>query len=282
MVGDAKVGESQIPRGFDHLGQGGSAIGLGGVIEKGAPQIVLFDEPGKIPFARGVEFAPVFPESRFDELKSQFGVDVALLPEVRGGIVALGACDRLELILVERQLLLESPGAQFDVVLPAPGEVDQGERPLAVGDGSQVALQSTLEADGGLGPALGEDLPDTFKLCEKGRDDCGIRGGHEEVEIVDRFPAASIGARDLCAANIRMLPENSEDPFGIWSDLGEEVVAGETLMHFDGTENLLFALLPKPGEFAHLPGLAGALQPAQGGDGEFFVEGLDLPGTESL
>ena len=53
-------------------------------------------------------------------------------------------------------------------------------------------------------------------------------------------------------------------------------------MRFDSPENLLLALLAEAWEFTHQFGFAGAFQSAQGGDGEFFVEGLDLLGAEAL
>ena len=155
----------------------------------------------------------------------------------------------------------------------------------ALVDGAEVALQSVLEADRGLGFAVGEDLLDAGHARRSAAVSAGgLRGGDQEIEVVDGFLGAPVGTGDGGRGDVRDgRAERVEDRLGDGGDLAEPEAAGDSVSRGDGRRGSSRSVFfPKPGRAATLPASQASLERLDRADAELLVERLDLFRAEAL
>ena len=237
---------------------------------------------GSGPFSASRDLAGVFAHLRRYGAKPELLVNLLFRaaggqePRVAGLFLGVE-----EAVLVETQAAVDCPLPQHDIVLLAPGEVEQGGRELGVAHHPEVALDAAFRQDAGLGIALGDD-PQQPRLAgepvehPRGR----LRGGHQ-VNVPDHLPAAAEAPRQAAARHLGKLPERLEQTLPRRQGVAQQMFRGIGPPPLDPFQDVRLRLLPEPRQTRHLARFAGALEVLERVDLQLLVERLDLLGPEA-
>ena len=238
VVGDGPVIAAQPAHVVGDLLERLGAIAPVGVVVQRALEIGPLDEARDFARLAGVELTLVLAQLRRDVGEVERGEDVLLgfAVEPQLGVAGfLGAFEQA--VLVEAQAAGDGALAHGDVVLFAAGEVGLRERILGVADDAQVALDSALENDAGLGVALGRDGQDAGLAGEKPDDRLGSFRRNEEVDVADDFLVAAQTPGGAAAYDIGVGAELLEDRFGEIDGGADVVVRGVVAAELDALED---------------------------------------------
>lgn len=296
VVGDAEIAEAEFAGGGGHFGEGVFAVGSGGVVVEGASEVGEFDKFWQcvlglalraLGHSSGFDFASVFAQGGVDGGEAEVVVEFVFGLDGGSGVF-LAVNGGGEAVFVEGEVFLLCEGAEVDVVFLGAGEVLESEGELGVADGAEIDLEATFsffsdgDADGGFGFALGDDFGDLGELGEVGDDFGGGFGGDDQVEVVEGFFIAAVGACDVGLGDVGVVAEGLEEGFGEGGDAAEAMALGVEVFLGDAVEDFFLGFFGEAGEGGDAVVLAGGFEGVDGVDVEGVVEELDFLGAEAL
>ena len=260
VVGDAEVLEPQIDRGSGHLDQRIFPVARRRVAVEGAAQVAPLDEIGEFTLFGGNDLPLVLTEFRRDEIEPEGSVELLLVMDDRWLLGPLNITSGRETVFVERPPAIQRAAAEADIVLLAPGEIDQREGILLGFDHTQIALDAILEPHARFRRAMDDHLLDQGMVDEELGNLCRVLRGDQNVEISDRLLAAT-EAPPLAELSHRLQrTQIREQLLGQHRHHIDPEATGVLAVILDRLEKLCLGLLPESGQLSRLPLLADPLQ----------------------
>ena len=171
MIGDAEVLQPQIERGAGHLKQRVLPVARRGMAVEGAPEIAPLDEVREFSRFGGGNLPLILTEFGRNEIEIERLVEPILIQDLGGLFGSLG---HAETVFVKGPTPVQRPAAKADIVLLAPGKIDECERELVGLYHTQITLHSALEADTRLGGPANDHLLHKGMMDEEIRDLLGV------------------------------------------------------------------------------------------------------------
>ena len=227
--------------------------------------------------ARGFDLAAVLAELRRKPRQADRSVDVLFrrTSHPRAGALVEHA------VLAEAETFAHGDLAHSHVVLLRAGEVLQRCAEGVRLHDAQIDAQPRVVKDRRARRPMAEHLDGGGQRRERPHHARGRVRGHEDVDVLHRFPAPADGSRDLDAVDAAVRPQDVHDLRGDGAGDVERCARAAPSPRGDALEDVVARLLSHAADAEDDPGAARLLEALDGIDAEALVERARGLGTEA-
>src|SRR5690625_4817862 len=241
-----------------------------------SPDIVLLHQGQGIMRFEQIDLSAILPQFRWYKVEIKFPVDLLLRSArhrpVKVGLAIPGHSEQA--ILVERHLPFSGALTQGDIMLLAPGEIEQSRGKLVRFDDTEIHLTPALGPDGTFGISASEHLHHQG-VTDKGVKNSGsvlLISSHQQVDIPNGLQPAPEGYCHLDLTYSSLLLQKRRQWFSNIQGFTEQTALAVHLQPLDRLDNFLRRLLAHPRQCGHAAIQAGLFQLGQLGDSIGLVD----------